>query len=70
LRRLTLERRPSRAGGDRLVIGEGDQYERGGQRAGSIIGSSDAAQVGARQKIKTGEWKLVGNHPLDHYMRR
>jgi hypothetical protein len=25
---------------------------------------------GARQKINTGEWKLVGNHPLDHYMRR
>ncbi len=25
---------------------------------------------GARRKIKTGEWKLVGNHPLDHYMRR
>lgn len=25
---------------------------------------------GARQKIKTGEWKLVGNHPLDRYMRR
>lgn len=25
---------------------------------------------GTRQKIAGGEWKLVGNHPLDHYMRR
>jgi len=25
---------------------------------------------GARRKINSGEWKLVGNHPLDHYMRR
>ena len=25
---------------------------------------------GARRKDKTGEWKLVGNHPLDPYMRR
>ncbi len=25
---------------------------------------------GARQKIAGGEWKLVGNHALDHYMRR
>ncbi len=25
---------------------------------------------GARRKTKTGEWKLVGNHSLDHYMRR
>ena len=25
---------------------------------------------GARRKINTGEWKLVGDHPLDRYMRR
>jgi hypothetical protein len=25
---------------------------------------------GARQKIATGEWKLLGNHPLDRYARR
>jgi hypothetical protein len=25
---------------------------------------------GARRKDKTGEWKLVGTHPLDRYMRR
>ncbi|MGD0897680.1 MAG: transglutaminase-like domain-containing protein [Thermoguttaceae bacterium] len=25
---------------------------------------------GARQKIGTGEWKVVGNHPLDRYVRR
>lgn len=25
---------------------------------------------GARRKIETGEWQLVGTHPLDKYMRR
>ena len=25
---------------------------------------------GARSKITTGEWKLLGNHPSDRYMRR
>ena len=25
---------------------------------------------GARHKIETGEWKLVGDHPLDRYARR
>lgn len=25
---------------------------------------------GARRKIATGEWKLLGNHPLDRYSRR
>jgi len=25
---------------------------------------------GARHKIETGEWKLTGTHPLDHYVRR
>lgn len=25
---------------------------------------------GARRKIATGEWKLVGNHPMDRYARR
>ena len=23
-----------------------------------------------RRKIASGEWQLMGNHPLDHYARR
>ena len=32
--------------------------------------TGDDPGPGARRKDKTGEWKLVGNHPLDPYMRR
>lgn len=31
---------------------------------------SDEAGPGARSKDETGEWKLVGEHPLNRYMRR
>jgi hypothetical protein len=34
------------------------------------VKTGDDPGPGARRKIKTGEWKLVGSHPLDRYMRR
>ena len=39
------------------------------------LGESPGIQTRSKEvrdllKIKSGEWKLVGNHPLDRYMRR